>query len=172
MPKMAGKGKSSATPATRKKNERAALKKQGIDPDTVGKGKGSKAGGGGVGVGQQQRGQKKKKNQKRVFVPPPKPPPPPPDPLDDMGLASLLPAGLVVLLRRASKKDVITRTRACEALLSWVKGSDEEGITSTEEERRDAEVTWLPCWVSLAAESSLKAVSRDNGLQPSLPNWS
>ncbi|PWN44482.1 hypothetical protein IE81DRAFT_345709 [Ceraceosorus guamensis] len=162
MPKTAGKGKSSATPATRKKNERAALKKQGIDPDTVGKGKGSKGG------SQQQRGQKKKKNQKKMFVPPPKPPPPPPDPLDDMGLASLLPAGLVVLLRRASKKDVITRTRACEALLSWVRGSDEEGITASDDERREAEVTWLPCWAHLFPRLSISPTRRLRSLAASI----
>ncbi|CEH17942.1 Predicted E3 ubiquitin ligase [Ceraceosorus bombacis] len=162
MPKTAGKGKSSATPATRKKNERAALKKQGIDPDTVGKGKGAKGG------PQQQRVQKKKKNQKKIFVPPPKPPPPPPDPLDDMGLASLLPAGLVVLLRRASKKDVITRTRACEALLSWVRGSDEEGITASDDERREAEVTWLPCWAHLFPRLSISPTRRLRSLAASI----
>jgi hypothetical protein len=90
----------------------------------------------------------KKEPRKKVFVPPPKPPAPPPDPLDDYGLASSLPPALVVLTRKASKKDVVTRTRACEALHAWVAGAELEGETLGEEERKETEVIWLTCWVS------------------------
>lgn len=144
MPKGA-KGKSSASSATRKKAAAKAASRRGDDgapaPQPAQRG---------------QKGDKKKKKEpkKKVFIPPPKPPAPPPDPLDDMGLAALLPPGLVVLLRRASKKDVVTRTRACQALLAWVQGDDvgEEAQPIDDDARREAEVMWLPCWVSGRSE--------------------
>lgn len=148
------KGKSSATSATRKKAAaKAAAKKasaEGTDVNspTGGPAAANKPGG-------QQRGQKKDKKskkepKKKVFIPPPKPPQPPPDPLDTLGLASLLPPGLVVLLRKVAKKDVTTRTRALESLLAWIDGKDEEeSAEMSTEERQSALVMALPSWVHL-----------------------
>lgn len=138
------KGKSSASSGTRKKQAAKAAAKAGGEPPVP---------------KQQQRGQKKDKKDKKApkkkqYIPPPKPPQPPPDPLDSMGIAALLPAQLTVTLRKAGKKDVITRVRALEQLLAWIEGrdGDEEGSEVLgEEEREAALVTMLPVWVSHAA---------------------
>ncbi|CAO1626845.1 unnamed protein product [Jaminaea pallidilutea] len=145
-----GSGKSSASSATRKKQAAKAAKKAGQDPTTAADATPT------VQPGQAQRGQKKDKKskkepKKKVFIPPPKPPQAAPDPLDTLGLASLLPAGLVVLLRKAAKKDVVTRSRALEGLLAWIDGTDEDGeAASLEHDGRDsALVLMLPSWVHL-----------------------
>ena len=67
--------------------------------------------------------ERKQLAKKKAYVPPPKPPKPPPFPLDSMGLASLLPADLVVLLRKALKRDIVTRVRTMESLLAWIQGA-------------------------------------------------
>ncbi len=176
MPKGAPKGKSSASSATRKKQANKAAKKAANERDEDGnllhpelaealekqkqhglqrgqkKDKSKKDGKG---------GKKGKAEKKKQYIPPPKPPQPLPDPLDSMGLASLLPADLVVLLRKASKKDVITRCRALEGLLAWVEDALEKAPSSaaseadgepsqlSSEEKRDALVMMLPSWVHL-----------------------
>lgn len=146
------KGKSSASSGTRKKQAAKAAKKQGQDPTSAAANAqpGSKTSNG------PQRGQKKDKKskkepKKKVFIPPPKPPQPPPDPLDTLGLASLLPPSLVLLLRKAAKKDVITRSRALEGLLHWIDGSPEEQESHDlgHEERENALVMMLPSWINL-----------------------
>ncbi|CAO1635927.1 unnamed protein product [Sympodiomycopsis kandeliae] len=145
------KGKSSASSATRKKQAAKAAKKQGQDPNAAPQPTGGKNTNG------PQRGQKKDKKskkelKKKVFIPPPKPPQPPPDPLDTLGLASLLPPSLVILLRKAAKKDVITRSRALEGIIRWIDGNEDEGEDSanlTSEEREDALVMMLPSWTHL-----------------------
>lgn len=155
MPPSKKGGKSSASSATRKKQAAKAAKKSGEDPKAAAA---SASASGAAGANGSQRGQKKDKkskkelkNRKKVFIPPPKPPQPPPDPLDTLGLASLLPPGLVVLLRKAAKKDVITRSRALEGLLSWIDARDEEGESAAlgDEERDSALVMMLPSWVHL-----------------------
>ncbi|EPQ26430.1 uncharacterized protein PFL1_06078 [Pseudozyma flocculosa PF-1] len=195
MAKGGARGKSSASSATRKKQAAKAAKKVALERDADGNllhpeayealQKPSQPA---------QRGQKKDKNKgkdgkgkgkgksdrKKQFIPPPKPPQPLPDPLDSMGLASLLPADLVVLLRKASKKDVVTRCRALEGLLAWIEDAlrpsatgikdadvrqaargdrgDDSGTSS--EEKREALVMMLPCWVHLFPRLALSPTRR------------
>lgn len=147
-----GSGKSSASSATRNKQAAKKAKKAGLDgqpqPD--------------VPVQPKHRGEKKEKRSKKepkrkVFIPPPKPPQPIPDPLDTLGLASLLPPGLVLLLRKAAKKDVITRSRALEGLINWIDGSQDEAESAemAVEERQSALVMMLPSWVSVSSSFPL-----------------
>ncbi len=184
-------GKSSASSATRKKQAaKAAAKKAGGDAEGGGPADGLPpppgAPGGpppkGKGPGPQ-RGQKKdkKKNKKepkkKVFIPPPKPPQGLPDPLDTLGLASQLPGDLVVLLRKAGKKDVVTRQRALEGLQSWIQdairaseklNAGDEGQAEQQDaggdmpeldadeagdaaEKEAALLMMLPCWVSASS---------------------
>ncbi|CDS00622.1 hypothetical protein, partial [Sporisorium scitamineum] len=188
MGKGAPKGKSSASSATRKKQANKAARKVAYErdedgnllhPDLVEALEKAKQRG-------PQRGQKKDKSKKdgkggkkgkaekkKQYIPPPKPPQPLPDPLDSMGLASLLPADLVVLLRKASKKDVITRCRALEGLLAWVEdalGRSSASSASSElnaeasnlsaKEKRDALVMMLPSWVHLFPRLALSPTRR------------
>lgn len=166
MPPAKKGGKSSASSATRKKQAAKAAKKAGQDPAAAVASAEQAQGSSSNGQQPQQsaqRGQKKdkklskkeQKSKKKVYIPPPKPPQAPPDPLDTLGLASLLPPGLVVLLRKAAKKDVITRQRALEGLLSWCNGQDEDGESRhmSEDERNSALVMMLPSWVSTSLES-------------------
>ncbi|TKY90838.1 hypothetical protein EX895_000836 [Sporisorium graminicola] len=188
MGKGAPKGKSSASSATRKKQASKAAKKVAYErdedgnllhPDLVESLEKAKQRG-------PQRGQKKDKSKqdgkggkkgkvekKKQYIPPPKPPQPLPDPLDSMGLASLLPADLVVLLRKASKKDVITRCRALEGLLAWVEDalgkspsssatleSNAEASNLSADEKRDALVMMLPSWVHLFPRLALSPTRR------------
>ncbi|GAC99356.1 predicted ubiquitin-protein ligase [Pseudozyma hubeiensis SY62] len=188
MAKGAPKGKSSASSATRKKQANKAAIKKAYERDDDGKllhpelaealEKQNKQHG-------PQRGQKKDKTKKdgkggkkgkaekkKQYIPPPKPPQPLPDPLDSMGLASLLPADLVVLLRKASKKDVITRCRALEGLLAWVEDAlgkssstssrepDAEASNLSSSEKRDALVMMLPSWVHLFPRLALSPTRR------------
>ncbi|KAJ9476548.1 E3 ubiquitin-protein ligase listerin [Pseudozyma hubeiensis] len=188
MAKGAPKGKSSASSATRKKQANKAAVKKAYERDDDGKllhpelaealEKQNKQHG-------PQRGQKKDKSKKdgkggkkgkaekkKQYIPPPKPPQPLPDPLDSMGLASLLPADLVVLLRKASKKDVITRCRALEGLLAWVEDAlgkssptsssepNAEASNLSSDEKRDALVMMLPSWVHLFPRLALSPTRR------------
>ena len=146
MVKGAPRGKSSATAATRKKQAAKAAAKHGGGAPA----KDAAPGGG------KRRTKKEKQAQKKKYVPPPKPPQPAPNPLEALGLAHLLPADLVVLLRKAVKKDVITRVRSLEALLAWTQGRaapDERDAAAqaplSYEERCDALVLMVPCWVYL-----------------------
>lgn len=187
MAKGAPKGKSSASSATRKKQAQKAAKKTAYERDENGnllhpelaealekqkqhglqrgqkKDKSNKDGKG---------GKKGKAEKKKQYIPPPKPPQPLPDPLDSMGLASLLPADLVVLLRKASKKDVITRCRALEGLLAWVEDafgkspssnsaeSSPEASVLSSEEKQEALVMMLPSWVHLFPRLALSPTRR------------
>lgn len=149
MPQRGGKsGKSSASSATRKKQAVKAAKKAGTEAPAPQNGAGSKP---------PQRGQKKDKSKKKepkkkVFIPPPKPPQGLPDPLDTLGLAAQLPGDLVVLLRKAGKKDVVTRQRALEALQIWLQDAIHTSTKIDEDpegaEKEAALVLMLPCWVS------------------------
>lgn len=143
--------KSSASSGTRKKQAIKAAKKAGQDASQAGKGSQQPS------QTPVQRGQKKdrgKRNEpkKKVYVPPVKPKQDVIDPLDSMGLANLLPSDLVVLLRKASKKDVITRIRALEGLIEWINAGQNAAAAdqpSEEEDRRSALVIALPSWVHL-----------------------
>ena len=188
MGKGAPKGKSSASSATRKKQANKAAKKAAYERDDDGnllhpelaealekqkqhglqrgqkKDKSKKDGKG---------GKKGKAEKKKQYIPPPKPPQPLPDPLDSMGLASLLPADLVVLLRKASKKDVITRCRALEGLLAWIEDAfgkpsssaaasevSAEASGLTMEDKKEALVMMLPSWVHLFPRLALSPTRR------------
>lgn len=58
-----------------------------------------------------------------------------------MGLAYILPADLVVILSKLSKKDAITKIRAVEDLVSWVKDVDNR------EGGQDSISMAIPVWV-------------------------
>ncbi|KAI3614756.1 hypothetical protein CBS9595_004027 [Malassezia furfur] len=146
------RGKSSATAATRKKQAaKAAAKHGGPEPTAPAPKSGKK-------LSKKERQQLKKKS----YVPPPKPPQPPPYPLDSMGLANLLPADLVVLLRKALKKDIVTRVRTLESMLAWMQGapSDDDAEPLGDEERSAAMVVMLPCWVHLFPRLALSPSQR------------
>ena len=186
-----GKGKSSASSATRKKQAAKAAKKFAFERDDDGNLLHPEAAEALLNPPRPaQRGQKKDKtkgkdkdkgkgkgkaDKKKQFIPPPKPPQPLPDPLDSLGLASLLPADLVVLLRKASKKDVVTRCRALEGLLAWVQGALHPASASahshqdtdnthtsqlTTQEKKDALVMMLPSWVHLFPRLALSPTRR------------
>ncbi|TIA71509.1 hypothetical protein E3P91_02525 [Wallemia ichthyophaga] len=162
---MAKNAKSSATAGTRKKQ--AAKKGEGEQQPTK----------------QQQQQQGKKKYTKKHgigqskpppppkrYIPPPKPPRPAPDPLEAWGLASVLPADLVVILKRFSKKDATTKIRAVEDLQSWVADVDNrEGGT-------ESLVVALPVWLHhlpsmlLASNRRLRQVALSLNLALSSPN--
>lgn len=137
--------KSSASSATRKKQAAKAAKKAGVDPDAA--------------KGQHkdktlQRGEKKGKNKrtepkKKVYIPPQKPKQNVIDPLDSLGLASLLPSELVILLRKASKKDVVTRTRALEGLWELISKLEDKGEDEEFPANRDSLIIALPSWAHL-----------------------
>ncbi|MCO5599804.1 hypothetical protein L7F22_053911 [Adiantum nelumboides] len=144
--------KSSASSATRKKQAAKAAKKSGVEPSQQQQ---SKPANGALQRGQKKTKGKKGEPKKKVYIPPVKPKQDVIDPLDSMGLASLLPSDLVVLLRKASKKDVITRTRALEGLLEWINAptTNEDSIQQSEEEgstdKNSALIIALPSWVHL-----------------------
>lgn len=140
-------GKSSATPATRKKQASKAAAKGGNTQPPLQR-------------GQKRRTKKEKAQQKKKFVPPQKPPQPPPYPLDSMGLSSLLPDELVMILRRATKKDIITRMRTLEGLLAWVSGQSEESAAMSRTERFDALALAVPCWVYLFPRLAMSRTQR------------
>ncbi|KDN47536.1 hypothetical protein K437DRAFT_93361 [Tilletiaria anomala UBC 951] len=136
------KGKSSASSATRKKQAVKVAKKSG---DAVVAGQPPQR-------GQKKDKSKKKELKKKVYIPPPKPPQGLPDPLDTLGLASQLPGDLVVLLRKAGKKDVITRQRALEGLFAWSQDTislSEVGDSAEAAEKESALILALPCWTHL-----------------------
>ncbi|PWN31235.1 uncharacterized protein FA14DRAFT_193136 [Meira miltonrushii] len=143
--------KSSASSGTRKKQAAKAAKKSGTEPSQ----QQQKPANGALQRGQKKTKGKKGEPKKKVYIPPVKPKQDVIDPLDSMGLASLLPSDLVVLLRKASKKDVITRTRALEGLLEWINAPTQaESIPASEEEevstdRNSALIIALPSWVHL-----------------------
>ena len=69
------------------------------------------------------KGGKKNKKEPRVkmYIPPTKPQPLQRDPIDVLGLGSVLPADLLVVLRRLMKKDAVTKQKALEELqASWI----------------------------------------------------
>ncbi|KAI0042795.1 hypothetical protein FA95DRAFT_1682318 [Auriscalpium vulgare] len=127
-----GSGKSSASSGTRKKH--AARKVGNTDAIELPKPKSGK--------------KDKKRNQeprKKVYIPPSKPAPTQQDPLDSLGLSHQLPADLLVVLRKFSKRDTVTKTKALEEFQAgWVDPAlrkDEDGLLS------EALTTMLPVWL-------------------------
>lgn len=128
------KGKSSASSGTRKKHARKAAATPGqLDDPPLVKEKQQKGKG---------KGKKGKEPRKKVYIPPVKPAPVRPDPLDTHGIAQVLPAELLVVLRKLAKKDSVTKRRALEDLQAdWIE-------TARKEEWRLAGVAdALPVWV-------------------------
>lgn len=116
-------GKSSASSGTRKKHARRAAGDE-------------------IPLPLPQKKPKLKKGEKappkaKQYIPPSKPTPVQIDPLDSLGLANRLDKDLVVILRRLSKKDAVTKTKAVEELRAWV---DNDEIS--------ASVGMVPVWVS------------------------
>lgn len=124
-------GKSSASSATRKKH---AKKAAGVDGSTTEKGEQPKQN-----VKKGDKKKDKKEPRKKVYIPPTRPKPTHPDPLDTLGLASVLPPELVVLLRRFAKKDTTTKVKALEEFQSLYLEKEERDL--------DTLVLALPIWV-------------------------
>ena len=128
------KGQSSASSATRKKHAR----KSGKDtpaPELLPREKKLKG---------KDKG-KNKEPKKKVYIAPAKPAPVQQDPLDTLGLAHQLPPELLVVLRKFSKKDAVTKTKALEELQAgWIDKAkkEEEGSYTSE-----ILVLMLPVWV-------------------------
>lgn len=146
--------KSSASAGTRKKQTRkAAARNEDSQPQ------------------QQQsaktKGGKKNKKEPRVkmYIPPTRPQPLQRDPIDVLGLGSVLPADLLVVLRRLMKKDVVTKQKALEELqVAWI---DEARRPPKSHEDPQGELvetlfTALPVWVRL--QSSLPRVQIADGV--------
>lgn len=93
------------------------------------------------------------KHAPKQYIPPPKPPQPAlPDPLDAQGLAKILPAELVVVLRRLGKKDAVTKRKGLEELRDgWINVITSEGggedAELEKELKEQALVDALPVWL-------------------------
>ena len=133
---MVKKQKSSASAATRKKHARKAA--GGADQQLP--------------LPKVKSKKKDKKSEPRVkqYIPPSKPAPVRPDPLDSLGIAKRIPAELLVVLRRLSKKDGVTKRKALEELMegyvAMLGRGDDEGLVEA-----NLEVA-LPVWVSVFLE--------------------
>jgi hypothetical protein len=136
--------KSSASAGTRKKQSRKAAARDGDNQPQ-----------------QQQsaktKGGKKNKKEPRVkmYIPPTKPQPLQRDPIDVLGLGSVLPADLLVVLRRLMKKDAVTKQKALEELqAAWIDKArrlpkSHEGGSLPQGELVEMLRTALPAWVRL-----------------------
>ncbi|KAH8102265.1 hypothetical protein BXZ70DRAFT_63905 [Cristinia sonorae] len=126
------KGKSSATSGTRKKHAKKAAAASGDLEPQMPKEKKPKG---------KEKGKKGKEVRKKVYIPPVKPAPVLPDPLDTLGIAQRLSPELLVVLRRLSKKDTITKRRALEELQAeWIDKA------RSEEHRVHELVEAIPVW--------------------------
>ncbi|TIB86661.1 hypothetical protein E3Q06_01501 [Wallemia mellicola] len=131
---MGRNAKSSATPGTRKKH--ATKKADETQPQNKQQASNKKKYSKKHGIGQA-----KPPPPPKRFIPPPKPPRPAPDPLEAWGLASVLPAELVVILKKFSKKDATTKVRAVEDFYHWVLDVD------SREGGRQSLIVALPVWL-------------------------
>jgi len=138
----------SATSATRKKHARKAAGEASQDASSAGNSNQNKAGQGKGPGGKGSKGKGKKNAEPRVkmYIPPVKPQALQRDPVDVLKLATSLPPDLLVVFRKLTKKDAVTRRRALEGLLTgWV--------TKIEGDNEERDVTLaaleiaLPAWV-------------------------
>lgn len=131
-----GSGKSSATPATRKKHAKKAAGPPPPEQQPIPKDKK---------LTKQQRAQKKKEPRIKAYIPPVKPAPVQPDPLETTGLVHRLPPDLLIVLRSFNKKAQVTKIRALEELQGgWINKCREDGEDSP---LVYALVDMLPVWV-------------------------
>ncbi|KAG8852759.1 hypothetical protein FRB91_005987 [Serendipita sp. 411] len=142
-----GKQKSSATSATRKKHARKAAASNATDEVDNSPQPSAKGGKGASGKG---KGKKKGEPRIKMYIPPVKPPALQRDPVEVYGLASQLPPDLLVIFRKLTKKDIVTRTRALEELQSkWIDSCSPENKSISADDRDTAvaglEVA-LPAW--------------------------
>lgn len=136
---------SSASSATRKKHAKKAAGDDVANDNQAQAGRG-KAGGGKGGKG---KGKKNAEPRVKIYIPPVKPQALQRDPVDVLNLATSLPPDLLVVFRKLTKKDAVTRRRALEELLSgWV---EKLMAVSVDEEERDVALVSLeialPIWV-------------------------
>lgn len=128
------KGHSSASSATRKKHAKKAAQAGEPEQPAIPKEKKPK--------GKEKGSKRSKEPRKKVYIPPTKPVPVQPDPLDTLGIAQMIPAELLIVLRKLAKKDSVTKRRALEDFFAdWVEKSrrDEELLETLE--------IVLPVWV-------------------------
>ena len=94
------------------------------------------------------KGKKDKEPRVKMYIPPPKPTPVRLDPLDTLGLAKMLPADLLVILRRLAKKDAVTKRKAMDDLLvGWVE-SAVKCVDADERRLKESSLeTAVPVWV-------------------------
>ena len=87
-------------------------------------------------------------NEPEVDDVPPKPTPVRLDPLDTLGLAKVLPADLLVILKRLAKKDAVTKRKAMDDLLvGWVE-SAVKCVDADERRLKESSLkTAVPVWV-------------------------
>jgi hypothetical protein len=145
---------SSASSGTRKKHAKKAAAEGSQDASSASNTNQTQAGRskGAGGKGAKGKGRKNAEPRVKMYIPPVKPQALQRDPVDILRLATSLPPDLLVVFRKLTKKDAVTRRRALEELLSgWfekvnaVDGGDEE-----REAALAALETALPAWVSSA----------------------
>jgi len=146
-----GATNSSASSATRKKYARKAATKDPSPTDAPSLPKEKK-------LKTKDKGRGKEPPRKKAYIPPVKPQPVQQDPIDTLGLAQRLPAGLLLVWRGLSKKDAVTKSKALEELRAeWIDRvhlllrdnnghRDAEGLA-----RLEALILSLPVWVRPSA---------------------
>jgi E3 ubiquitin-protein ligase listerin len=141
---------SSASSATRKKHAKKAAGETSQDATTTSANQ-TQAGRikGAGGKGPKGKGKKNAEPRVKMYIPPVKPQALQRDPVDVLRLATSLPPDLLVVFRKLTKKDAVTRRRALEELLSgWFEKVN--AVDGDDEERKAAlaalEIA-LPAWV-------------------------
>ncbi|KAG8835092.1 hypothetical protein FRC17_005213, partial [Serendipita sp. 399] len=144
------KQKSSATSGTRKKHARKAAANQATDAADDASNTPQPSAKGPKGAGGKGKGKKKGEPRVKMYIPPVKPPALQRDPVEVYALASRLPPDLLVIFRKLTKKDIVTRTRALEELQGkWVDVCAPQNSYASDEDRDGAlaglEIA-LPAW--------------------------
>ncbi|KAG8973024.1 listerin E3 ubiquitin protein ligase 1, partial [Tulasnella sp. 427] len=136
-------GKSSASSGTRKKHAKRAATRGHEDDEELAEQLPSEP------KGKKSKKADKKAPRPKVYIPPVKPAPPRRDPLELHGLASRLPADLVVVLRLLGKKDAVTKGKALDELQAgWIEKAKQEPQPDDEEAQSLIETLemMLPVW--------------------------
>ena len=139
---------SSASSATRKKHAKKAAGETSQDASGANQTQAGRSKGAG-GKGAKGKGKKNAEPRVKMYIPPVKPQALQRDPVDVLRLATSLPPDLLVVFRKLTKKDAVTRRRALEELLS---GWFEKVNAVNGDDERDAALAALeialPAWVS------------------------